>query len=194
MPEIAESQALLAALAETDAFKADASRRQQRQQLHVAYGNALIAARGYGAPETTEAFVKARESAACAVDAPERLAADYGLWAGSYIRGELAAIIVGHAHAPVVEEQREGRPALEHVLDRLGEIVPARQLGCLLAHVGHEIGVLHRLHCPDPSLYDHRTHAGGRRRIPGAVEGAVRLVRWRATPDEDEHYTCAIAL
>ena len=33
----------------------------QRQQLHVAYGNALIAARGFGAPETTEAFAKARE-------------------------------------------------------------------------------------------------------------------------------------
>ena len=29
-------------------------------------------------------------------------------------------------HASVVEEQRESRPALEHVLDRLGEVVPAR--------------------------------------------------------------------
>src|SRR5208282_2056697 len=29
-------------------------------QLQVAYGNALIAARGYGAPETTEAFARAR--------------------------------------------------------------------------------------------------------------------------------------
>src|SRR5208282_1369121 len=33
----------------------------QRRQLHVAYGNALIAARGHGAPETTEAFARARE-------------------------------------------------------------------------------------------------------------------------------------
>ena len=53
-------------------------------QLHVAYGNALFAARGYGAPETTEAFARARESAAGDKDAPERLAADYGLWVGSY--------------------------------------------------------------------------------------------------------------
>ena len=30
-------------------------------QLNIAYGNALIAARGYGAPETTEAFARARE-------------------------------------------------------------------------------------------------------------------------------------
>ena len=33
---------------------------QQLTQLHVAYGNALIAARGYGAPETAEAFARAR--------------------------------------------------------------------------------------------------------------------------------------
>jgi predicted ATPase len=51
--------------------------------------NALIAARGYGAPETTAAFAKARESASRDKDAPGRLAADYGLWAGSYMRGEL---------------------------------------------------------------------------------------------------------
>ena len=59
-------------------------------QLHAAYGNALIAARGYGAPETTEAFARARESASGDKDTPERLAADYGLWVGSYLRGDLA--------------------------------------------------------------------------------------------------------
>jgi predicted ATPase len=64
--------------------------------LHVAYGNALISARGYGALETTAAFAKARESARGEKDAPERLAADYGLWVGSFTRGELAAM---RAHA-----------------------------------------------------------------------------------------------
>ena len=34
----------------------------QRQQFHAAYGNALFAARGPGATETTEAFARARES------------------------------------------------------------------------------------------------------------------------------------
>jgi class 3 adenylate cyclase/predicted ATPase len=63
-----------------------------RAQLHVAYGNALFAVRGQGAPETTEAFVRARKRAGGDKDAPERLAADYGLWAGSYQRGELAAM------------------------------------------------------------------------------------------------------
>jgi tetratricopeptide (TPR) repeat protein len=67
-----------------------------RAQLHVAYGNALFAVRGQGAPETTEAFVRARERAGGDEDAPERLAADYGLWAGSYQRGELSAM---RAHA-----------------------------------------------------------------------------------------------
>ena len=70
------------------ADKADVSDRQQK--LHVTYGNALIAARGYGAPETTEAFARARQSAACETDAPERFSVDYGLWVGSYLRGELA--------------------------------------------------------------------------------------------------------
>jgi tetratricopeptide (TPR) repeat protein len=59
-------------------------------RLHIARGNALIAARGYGALETTEAFRHVREEAHGDEDGPERLAADYGLWVGSYTRGELA--------------------------------------------------------------------------------------------------------
>ncbi len=59
--------------------------------MHVAYGNALIAARGYGAPETTEAFAKAREMPVGEKDAPDRLVADYGLWVGSIVRAELSA-------------------------------------------------------------------------------------------------------
>ena len=36
---------------------------QRLTQLHAAYGNALIATRGHGAPETMEAFARARKSA-----------------------------------------------------------------------------------------------------------------------------------
>ena len=61
MPEIAEAQALQTALATTDEVKAEAAHRQRLTQLHVSDGNALTAARGYGAPETTEAFARARE-------------------------------------------------------------------------------------------------------------------------------------
>jgi class 3 adenylate cyclase/predicted ATPase len=92
MPELAEAQALLAALAATEEVKADAARRQRLAQLHAAYGNALIAARGPSARETTEAFARARESASGDKDATERLAADFGLWLGSYQRGELPSM------------------------------------------------------------------------------------------------------
>jgi tetratricopeptide (TPR) repeat protein len=68
----------------------------QGQRLHLAYGTALMAARGYGAIETTEAFARARERAGGDQDAPERLTADYGLWAGNYVRGDLSAM---RAHA-----------------------------------------------------------------------------------------------
>jgi predicted ATPase len=64
------------AIAMSDKAAGDSS---QGQKLHVAYGNALVAARGHGAPETTEAFARVRESLFGDKDAPERLAADWGL-------------------------------------------------------------------------------------------------------------------
>jgi predicted ATPase len=79
----------------------------ERQKLQVAYGNALIAARGYGAPETAEAFATARESALGEKDAPERLAADYGLWVGSFVRGELSEM---KAHAEAFLDDVRARP------------------------------------------------------------------------------------
>ena len=84
-----------------------AAPHQGRTHLHVAYGNALIAARGFGAPETTEAFARARESASGDKDAPERLAADYGLWVGSNMRGELPSM---RAHAAAFLSDVEARP------------------------------------------------------------------------------------
>jgi len=93
MPEIAEAQALLAALAEGAEVKQAEAQRQRLAQLRVAYGNALIATRGYGAPETMETFALAREAAAYGEkDAPGRLAADFGLWVASYARGDLPSM------------------------------------------------------------------------------------------------------
>ena len=109
MPQIAEAQALLAVLAETDEVKAEAERHQRRQHLQVSYGNALIAARGFGAAETTEAFARARDTAYGEKDAPERLAADFGLWAGSYTRGELTSMRV---HAAAFLADVAGKPDL----------------------------------------------------------------------------------
>jgi predicted ATPase len=79
----------------------------KRQQLQVAYGNALSHARGYGATEATEAFARAREHAYGEKDGWERLAADYGLWAGSYVRGELPTM---RAHAATFLSDVEVKP------------------------------------------------------------------------------------
>jgi class 3 adenylate cyclase/predicted ATPase len=95
------------ALADKGAAGTAAGASGERRQLHVAYGNALIAARGYGAPETTEAFAKARESAGGHKDAPEQLAADYGLWVGSFVRGELSPM---RARAETFLSDVEARP------------------------------------------------------------------------------------
>jgi predicted ATPase len=92
MPEIAEAQALLAALAEMQEVRAATAQRQRRGQLLVAYGNALIGERGMGASEAMEAFARARDYVAGDKGAPERLAIHYGLWAGSLLRGELSAM------------------------------------------------------------------------------------------------------
>jgi tetratricopeptide (TPR) repeat protein len=80
---------------------------QQLTQLHVARANALWAARGVGAPETTEAFTRASESAYGDKDAPERLPSDFGLWASSYTRGELPSM---RAHAAAFLSDLEARP------------------------------------------------------------------------------------
>ena len=105
MPEIADAMALLAELSQIDEVKAEAAHRQRLTQLRVAYGNALFSARGFGAPETTEAFARARESAGC--DAPGQLSADYGLWVGSFTRGELPSM---RAHAAAFLDDVEARP------------------------------------------------------------------------------------
>jgi hypothetical protein len=107
MLEFADAQAMLAALSHSHEVKAEAAQRRGLTQLHVAYGNALTAARGYGAPETTEAFARAGESASCDRDAPERLTADYGLWVGSYVRGDLSSM---RAHAAAFLNDVEARP------------------------------------------------------------------------------------
>jgi class 3 adenylate cyclase/tetratricopeptide (TPR) repeat protein len=79
----------------------------ERRQLHTAYGNALIATRGYAPPETIEAFKRARETAAEDTDRTNRLAADYGLWAASHTGGELPAM---RTHAEAFLSDVEARP------------------------------------------------------------------------------------
>jgi len=88
-PAIAEAKALFEALAETHEVKAATVSRVRQVQLQIALGNALIASRGYGVPETTAAFYKAQELARGIDDATARSSIFYGLWVGSLVRGEL---------------------------------------------------------------------------------------------------------
>jgi predicted ATPase len=91
----------------TEASAGDAATEQPggKLKLQVLYGNALISARGYGAPETTAAFVRAQESASTDREAPERFSVIYGVWVGSYLRGELADM---RAHAATFLRDVEG--------------------------------------------------------------------------------------
>src|SRR6516162_4491062 len=89
-PELAEAQALLAALSESDAVKSAAALRQRRVHLQVSLGNALIWAKGLTAPETSAAFARARELASREEEPSERFSAYHGLWVGHLNRGEPA--------------------------------------------------------------------------------------------------------
>ena len=90
-PEIEQAQALLAALAETGEVKNAAAQRQRRLKLQTSFGQAMLHARGYSAPETTAAFARARELTAGIADPAERFSVYFGLWAGSFVRGDLPA-------------------------------------------------------------------------------------------------------
>jgi tetratricopeptide (TPR) repeat protein len=109
MPEIAEAQALLAALAETDAVKAEAARRGRRLHLQMAYGQAMTLHRGFASEESKAAFTRARELAAQTDNAAERFAAYYGEWIGGIIRGE-TRMARDAAAAFLREAENEGRP------------------------------------------------------------------------------------
>jgi hypothetical protein len=140
MPEIAEAQALLAELMETDEVRADVGLRRRMTQLQASYGAALIAARGFGAAETTEAFARARESAA-GDDSLQRLAADYGLWAANYVRGDLPSMKAQAAAflADVAPKPDSGEAGIAHRVQGMthlfaGEFVEAaRELEHALA-------------------------------------------------------------
>jgi predicted ATPase len=93
--------------AQAGEVETNAAQRRRITQLRVAYGNALLPTRGYGAPDTTSAFAIIREFADRDDAAPERLAAYYGLWVSSYVRGELPSM---RAHAAALLRDVEARP------------------------------------------------------------------------------------
>jgi class 3 adenylate cyclase/predicted ATPase len=102
-----------------------------RLRLQIAYGQAVMLAQGYSAPETTAAFVRAAELAAGTEDAPERFSARYGLWAGSLVRGEPEAMRTLSA-AFLCDAEREPESAEVMVGHRI--------VGTTLWHKGDYIG------------------------------------------------------
>jgi class 3 adenylate cyclase/predicted ATPase/energy-coupling factor transporter ATP-binding protein EcfA2 len=109
---------LKAASGLAEAMPLSAERQRILLQLQLAHGQALIAQRGYAAPETTAAFVRARELAADIDDATERISVYYGLWVGSYTRSELAPML---EMADALRQEASGRPGttLAVIADRI---------------------------------------------------------------------------
>jgi predicted ATPase len=90
MPQIAEAQALLTALMETEEVKAAAASRQRRLKLQTSLGQAMMWSRGFASDESKTAFARAQKLAAGVGDAGERFDAYFGLFAGSLLRGEIS--------------------------------------------------------------------------------------------------------
>ena len=89
MPEVAEAQALLAALAATGEVKEEVARRQRRLHLQTAYGQAMMWAKGFASEETRAVFSRATELAAKTDDFADRFAAAHFQWTWAFVRGEL---------------------------------------------------------------------------------------------------------
>jgi Protein of unknown function (DUF3489) len=89
LPEIAEAQALLAALAETQEVKAAEAQRQRRLHLQTQYGQAMMYSKGFAAEETNAAFARAAELATKSDDFSQRFAAARGQWTVALVRGGL---------------------------------------------------------------------------------------------------------
>jgi tetratricopeptide (TPR) repeat protein len=85
----------------------------QRLRLQTAYGSALLHGRGMQSPETHRAFSRAQELAAGPNDPSERFSIQYALWAGHFVRGELAPL---REIAELALRELEGRPASPEVV------------------------------------------------------------------------------
>ena len=109
-------------------------RIQQELLLQLAVGPALIAVKGYAAPETERAYTRARELCERAGDPPELFPALWGLWVMHAVRGEfrtayeLAEQLLRRAqkaHDPAL--LLYAHFALGNTSFWMGEFVPARE-------------------------------------------------------------------
>src|SRR5215207_1144044 len=82
---------LTKALAALDELPAGRERQERELNLRMTLGGALIAAKGYAAPETGAAFVRARELCKLVGDTATTFRVLYGEWAYLMVKGEVAA-------------------------------------------------------------------------------------------------------
>ena len=87
MPEIEEGQALLAVLAETDAWRSAAGSRERRLKLQTGYGHAMAMSRGFASEEAKAAFARVRELATGAITPPSNSAPIGGNGSVAYFAG-----------------------------------------------------------------------------------------------------------
>ena len=106
-PEIEEAQALLEVLEQNEVVKAESARRERRVQLQLAYGAALMSARGYGAEDTVKAFDRARELSAGVGRSVDQLALLYGTWLGAVTTESFEA--ASKASAALLAEATQAR-------------------------------------------------------------------------------------
>jgi tetratricopeptide (TPR) repeat protein len=133
MPEIADAQSLLAALAESKEVKGAAAQRQRRLRLQTDYGQAVMWSKGFSSEESKAAFARAAELAAHSDDFSERFAAAHGQWTSAHVRGELLsareqalAFLREAEEAGRVTEAGVARRGLALISYFLGNFVEAR--------------------------------------------------------------------
>jgi class 3 adenylate cyclase/predicted ATPase len=108
-------------------------RLQYELDLQLAIGAVWQMTRGYGAPETEQAFVRARELCQQVGDSPRLLAALYGIGAFYCVRGDLAtALLLGEQHLDLAQRlqqpvaQAQAHSMVGWSLFNLGELEAGR--------------------------------------------------------------------
>ena len=140
----------------------DPERTLQELDLRIALGAALMATRGYAAPEVAETYLRARELCHLVGDTPRLFPVLHGLYRFHHVRGELRAA-------------REAGEQLLRLAESLGDpalfVEAHRALGVPLFWLGDVTAALAQLE-RGATAYDadrHRSHASAYGIDPGVV-------------------------
>jgi class 3 adenylate cyclase/predicted ATPase len=102
--------------------------KQQELELQIALGDAFIAAKGYGAGETRQAFDRAHQLGCEIADAPRLFRALAGMFVHHHVRAEVDRAQKAAGELLRLAEEQE---------DIAGQVMGHRALGDSLLHVGH---------------------------------------------------------